>query len=100
MPTRKVVLTNHQSDLITQLVSTGRYQNASEVLREGIRLVELQEEECRIHLQTLREAAKVGITDIEAGRFQDFGTPQSLHRHLSTFAKTFLAEKFPDENNG
>ena len=100
MPTRKVVLTNHQSDLITQLVSSGRYQNASEVLREGIRLVELQEEECRIHLQTLRKAAEAGITDIEAGRFQDFGTPQSLRRHLSAFAKTFLAGKCPDENNG
>ncbi len=100
MPTRNVVLTNHQSDLIMQLVSSGRYQNASEVLREGIRLVELQEEECRIYLQALREAAEAGITDIEAGRFQDFGTPQSLRRHLSALAKTFLAGKFPDENNG
>ena len=67
MPTRNVVLTDHQSSLITQLVSSGRYQNASEVLREGIRLIERREEECQIYLQALREAADAGLADIEAG---------------------------------
>jgi antitoxin ParD1/3/4 len=40
MPTRNVVLTDHQSALIEQLVTSGRYQNASEVLREGLRLID------------------------------------------------------------
>ena len=40
MPTRNVVLTDHQAQFVEQLVNTGRYQNASEVLREGLRLVE------------------------------------------------------------
>jgi antitoxin ParD1/3/4 len=35
MPTRNVVLTEHQETLIEMLVQSGRYQNASEVLREG-----------------------------------------------------------------
>ena len=39
MPTRNVVLTKHQEKLLKNLVATGRYQNASEVLREGLRLV-------------------------------------------------------------
>jgi antitoxin ParD1/3/4 len=43
MPTRNVVLTQHQADLVERLVASGRYQNASEVLREGLRLVESQE---------------------------------------------------------
>ena len=34
MPTRNVVLTNHQASFVEQLVSSGRYQNANEVLRE------------------------------------------------------------------
>ena len=34
MPTRNVVLTNHQTSFVEQLVSSGRYQNANEVLRE------------------------------------------------------------------
>lgn len=40
MPTRNVVLTDHQAHFVEQLVASGRYQNASEVLREGLRLVE------------------------------------------------------------
>lgn len=40
MPTRNVVLTDHQSALIDRLVASGRFQNASEVLREGLRRVE------------------------------------------------------------
>jgi antitoxin ParD1/3/4 len=40
MPTRNVVLTDHQARMVEQLVASGRYQNASEVLREGLRLVE------------------------------------------------------------
>jgi antitoxin ParD1/3/4 len=33
MPTRNVVLTDHQAALVEHLVASGRYQNASEVLR-------------------------------------------------------------------
>ena len=45
MPTRNVVLTEHQDSLVEHLVASGRYQNASEVLREGLRLVEQREAE-------------------------------------------------------
>jgi putative addiction module CopG family antidote len=63
MPTRKIVLTDHQETLLERLVSSGRYQNASEVLREGLRLVERQEAEDNAWLKALREAARVGIAD-------------------------------------
>ncbi len=45
MGTRNVVLTEAQSDLVDRLVSTGRYQNASEALRAGLRLLEREEME-------------------------------------------------------
>ncbi|MGB0695515.1 MAG: type II toxin-antitoxin system ParD family antitoxin [Rhodospirillaceae bacterium] len=45
MPTRNVVLTDQQESLISHLVEGGRYQNASEILREGLRLVEEREAE-------------------------------------------------------
>lgn len=38
MPTCNVVVTDHQARLVEKLVSSGRYQNANEVLREGLRL--------------------------------------------------------------
>ncbi|HYC03754.1 MAG TPA: type II toxin-antitoxin system ParD family antitoxin [Azospirillaceae bacterium] len=70
MPTRNVVLTDHQEALIAELVASGRYQNASEVLREGIRLIEMRERAFEAKLKRLHEAAEVGIRDIEEGRYE------------------------------
>jgi antitoxin ParD1/3/4 len=71
MPTRNVVLTDHHQDMIERLVKSGRYQNASEVLREGLRLVEQREELEAAKLQALRDAASIGFTDLAEGRFSD-----------------------------
>ncbi|MBK1733340.1 hypothetical protein CKO41_16470 [Thiococcus pfennigii] len=43
MPTRNVVLTEHQEAFIDDLARSGRYRNASEVLRESLRLMERRE---------------------------------------------------------
>lgn len=71
MPTRNVVLTEHHEDIIDRLVKSGRYQNASEVLREGLRLIERREERETAKLKALREAASVGFADLDEGRFED-----------------------------
>ena len=86
MPTRNVVLTDHQASLVEQLVACGRYQNASEVLREGLRLVEQREAEDACRLEALRAAAQVGVADIEAGRFKTFDSKASLRSHLEAVA--------------
>lgn len=49
---------------VTKLVETGRYNSKSEVLREGIRLI--QERETR--LSVLDQALARGLSDAEAGR--------------------------------
>lgn len=49
---------------VTSLVETGRYNSKSEVLREGIRLI--QERETR--LAVLDNALARGLADAEAGR--------------------------------
>jgi antitoxin ParD1/3/4 len=49
---------------ISKLVETGRYNSKSEVLREGIRLI--QEREAR--LAVLDQALACGMSDEEAGR--------------------------------
>jgi antitoxin ParD1/3/4 len=49
---------------VSRLVETGRYNSKSEVLREGIRLI--QERETR--LAVLDQALARGIGDAEAGR--------------------------------
>lgn len=86
MPTRNLVLTDHQTAFVERLVTSGRYQNASEVLREGLRLVERREAEDEMRLAALRDAARVGITDIDAGNFSSFDSDEKLGQHLATLA--------------
>ena len=93
MPTRNIVLTDRQTRFIGRMVKTGRYQNASEVLREGIRLVERQEAEDEARLKALREAANAGIADIDAGRFRSFDAPEPLRDHLEALAEDAIVPK-------
>jgi len=92
MPTRNVVLTDHQASLVEQLVTSGRYQNASEVLREGLRLVEQREAEDAYRLDALRSAVQIGIADIEAGRFKTFDSKETLRAHLKSITAKAFAE--------
>ncbi|MEI9987232.1 MAG: type II toxin-antitoxin system ParD family antitoxin [Aliidongia sp.] len=72
MPTRNVVLTERQEALIEALVQSGRYQNASEVLRDGLRMVEDREVEEARKLEALRAAVQVGELALERGEYKDF----------------------------
>lgn len=87
MPTRNVVLTEHQSSLIESLVGSGRYQNASEVLREGLRLIEQREIREKAQLEALRQAVTIGVTDIESGRYTPLDTPTKLRSHIAALVE-------------
>lgn len=71
MPTRNVVLTDQQHEFVEELVRSGRYQNASEVLREGLRLIEHREREDAAKLAAMTAAADQGWADVAAGRYTD-----------------------------
>ena len=64
MPTRNVVLTEPQADLVRELVDSGRYQNASEVIRAGLRLLEDHE----VALQEVRTGLLEGLAQTADGR--------------------------------
>jgi len=82
MPTRNVVLTNHHEAVIEALIGKGRYQNASEVLRDGLRLVEEREELRVAKLEALRDAARAGFEALDRGEYRDFESVDDLERHL------------------
>lgn len=69
MPTRNVVLTNRQAEMVDHLVASGRYQNVGEVPMSGLRLVERDEAESQARLNALRKAARMGISNMKVGRF-------------------------------
>ncbi len=90
MPTRNVVITAHQAALIDRLVASGRYQNASEVLRAGLRAVENEEAEHEAKLAALRAAVQIGIDAVEAGDYIDFDSPDDMARHLRERAQSAI----------
>ena len=67
MPT-SVALSPHFESFVKQQVSTGRFNNVSEVVRAGLRLLEDQEQAHTLKLQELRAA-------IQAGAASGPGTP-------------------------
>ena len=63
MATRNVVLTETQSALVDRLVASGRYQNASEAMRAGLRLLEREEAELGALRDLLAESDEAALRE-------------------------------------
>lgn len=62
-----VDLGGNLEDVVTRLVKTGRYNSRSEILREGVRLIDERE----TRLAALDASIMRGIADADAGRVHD-----------------------------
>ncbi len=82
MPTRNVFLTEHFDTFISSGIKKGHYSNASEVVREGLRLLEQREAEDLAKVEWLRGAAKEGIEAIERGEYVSLSSPEAITDHL------------------
>ena len=68
MPTRNVNLTDHYDEFVNQLVTSGRFSNASEVMRAGLRLLEGQAQEENEKLNALRSLASEAFHELDQGQ--------------------------------
>jgi antitoxin ParD1/3/4 len=60
MPTRNINLTPEMDQFVDARIRNGRYANASEVLRAGLRALEEDEKEDQARLEALRNAVQAG----------------------------------------
>ena len=60
MPTRNVNLTDELDHFVAMKVKSGRYENASEVVRAGLRALEREEQQYEANLAALRAAIDEG----------------------------------------
>ncbi len=68
MPTRNVNLTRELDRFVLQKVRSGRYENASEVVRAALRTLEREEQQYQVKLSALRAAINEGLASgIAAG---------------------------------
>ena len=71
MPTRNVNLTDHQDRFVGASLVSGQYQNASEVFRQTLRLLERREARDAVKLARLRAAIAEAELAIERGGYED-----------------------------
>jgi antitoxin ParD1/3/4 len=82
MPTRNVFLTEHLDKFIASGIEEGLYSNASEVVREGLRLLEQRQGEDKAKIEWLRGAVQEGIDQIERGEGIEFASIDDLAEHI------------------
>ncbi|MFN3662238.1 type II toxin-antitoxin system ParD family antitoxin [Yoonia sp.] len=80
MVTRNVVLTESQDHLVQTLVASGRYQNASEALRAGLRLLEQEEAQ----MADLRKGLLEGLAQVKAGDLAQGSGKDAIRRAFAT----------------
>ncbi len=83
MPTRNINLTDHFDHFVERQVSSGRYSNASEIVREALRLLEEEEQERQAKLKALRRAAKKGFDEIDQGKGIVLKSKKAVRRFIT-----------------
>jgi antitoxin ParD1/3/4 len=68
-----VSLTPELEKLVESKVQSGRYQSASEVIREGLRLLDDQDRLRAVQLEEVRRKIQIGIDQLDGGEGIDGG---------------------------
>ncbi|MBL8672040.1 MAG: type II toxin-antitoxin system ParD family antitoxin [Alphaproteobacteria bacterium] len=86
MPTRNVNLTDEQDAFVEAMVKSGKYQNASEAMRDAVRALQRRWQEDELKLEVLRKLVQDGIDDLDRGRFTEIAI-QDLDAALGALAE-------------
>jgi len=78
-----VSLTSKLEEFVKSKVEDGLYNNASEVVREALRLMQEHEELRRLKLKRLREEIAKGDADIASGRSTEIGDDDDLRKFFA-----------------
>lgn len=90
--TLNVSLTPQLEELVRQKVSSGRYNSASEVVREALRLMDTYESLRTATLAKLKADVEAGWQQVEEGKVRDFD-PEDLKRRAREKLKRQQAPK-------
>ena len=100
MRTRNVTLTEHFDRLIESGIISGRYRNASEMVLDGLRLLEQREQEDRAKLQFLRKSAKDGFDQINRTSGIEFRSADERDAFIDQIGDEVSAELSPERIRG
>lgn len=80
MPTRNINLTDRYDAFLVRQIESGRFKNASEVVRAGLYLLERQEQVEEAKLEALRRDARAGEDAYARGDYTPIEDESALDR--------------------
>ncbi len=81
MPTRNVNLTAEQDAFVERVVKAGEYQNASEAIRDALRVLQQRRRDDALKLKALRAQIAAGLEALKRGDFTEIADGD-LERYL------------------
>ena len=93
MPTLNISLTSELAELVHEKVTSGMYHSASEVIREGLRLLKEQDEVRRLRLEELRREIRKGTESLERGETRIFHSGEELATHIEAEGRKLLGKR-------
>ena len=85
-----VSLTPELEEMVAQKVKSGLYNSASEVVREGLRLVREQDQLREIRLNELRAEIQKGIDSLERGEGRQYESAAELAEQIKSRGRARL----------
>jgi antitoxin ParD1/3/4 len=87
VPTRNINLTEHFDRFVDEQIDAGKYKNASEVLRAGLRLLEQQTQTEEQKLELLRKLAAEGFRSLDQGQGLAIASETGLRTTIATIGR-------------
>jgi len=82
MPTRNISLTPEQDAFVEKVVTAGEYQNASEAVRDALRVLQQRKREDELKLKALQAQLQAGIDALDRGDYVELDDAE-LDRYLA-----------------
>ena len=89
-----VSVTPEFEEFVNEKVQSGRYNSASDVISEGLRLLKEKDDLNKARHDSLREDIQKGLDSLREGRFTVYDSPEDLANEIKAEGlKRLLAEK-------
>jgi antitoxin ParD1/3/4 len=93
MATMNISLTPELVDFVNQKVTSGMYHTASEVVREGLRLLKEQDEVRKIRLDELRKEIAIGTAQLKSGESNTYVAGNELAAKITAEGRKRIANR-------
>jgi antitoxin ParD1/3/4 len=100
MPTRNVNLTEHFDQFIETGITSGRFSNASEVVREALRLLEQREREDEAKIEWLRSATQEGFDAADRGDYVALRSDQEIDDFVDQVRREVMEKLAVEQSRG